>query len=387
MSVNSPANRVQLILGGSEVFIVESYAISMGMLAQPCAFAIELGNNVIARDLMRRFPPNTPFALRVGEVPQFQGRTDGWTVNGGSDGTTLLVRGRDCLAQLTDAYVDSERSFSDVTFTDLTGQVMDIVIGAGKWILLGLNDANRKVQTGASPKVTEPAPDLGGDSISEPNGQQKTLQAKMGTRWLGDFLKPQYDRGGLFLIATSNELDNFILSTANANQSPLYRIRHARGAIDNVVKSVTFKNEPTARYSSCEVWGRRGGGNEARKKVFARIEDPEMIAFGFKKPWVIKDDKSTTVKQAEFLAKRKMAEARRATWSLSYTVSGHTTPTIEGNHTAVWARDTVVEVDDQELGLQGPFYVESVEFRGAPQAETTLNLMRPEDVIFAEEAS
>jgi prophage tail gpP-like protein len=379
-------NSVQLILGGDEVFIVESYQVRIGMLAQPAAFAVQLGNNQVAKALMKKYPPNTKFELRINEAPQFVGRTDGWTVTGSGDGpTTLQLRGRDSLALLHDACVESDLSFSDVTFTSLTSTVLDKVYGDGQTILLGINDANRKVMTGSTPKVTKPIAAVSDDVLTEPNAQQKTLQAKIGQRWYGEFLKPQYDRGGLFLTASCNEPNSFILSTPNANQNPLYRIRHRRGAEDNVVKSVMFKNEPTARFAQCVVHGRRGGGAEARSKILGTYVDQEMVALGYKKSLVVKDDKCTTTKQAEFLARRKIAESRRAAWQLQYTVSGHTTPSLVKG-TAVWAPDTIVEVDDEDLGVSGLYYVESVEHRGAPQTETTLTLMRPGDVIFGEAA-
>jgi hypothetical protein len=45
-----------------------------------------------------------------------------------------------------------------------------------------------------------------------------------------------------------------------------------------------------------------------------------------------------------------------------------------------WAPDTVVEADDRELGITGPFYVEDVTMRRGPETTTTLRLMKPEHV-------
>jgi hypothetical protein len=52
----------------------------------------------------------------------------------------------------------------------------------------------------------------------------------------------------------------------------------------------------------------------------------------------------------------------------------------------IWQPDTVVDVVDDELGVEGPMYVESVKFRRTPHTETELHLMRIEDLEFAEEA-
>jgi hypothetical protein len=49
----------------------------------------------------------------------------------------------------------------------------------------------------------------------------------------------------------------------------------------------------------------------------------------------------------------------------------------------VWAPDTIVDVDDDEFGISGQFWVESVTFK-RPPTTTTLVLMRPSDLVFGE---
>ena len=72
--------------------------------------------------------------------------------------------------------------------------------------------------------------------------------------------------------------------------------------------------------------------------------------------------------------------------ALSYTLAGHTTPRIGGRDRVVWAVDTVVEVDDQELGIAGTFWIEAVEFSRGPETNTTITLMRPGDLVFGGES-
>jgi hypothetical protein len=47
----------------------------------------------------------------------------------------------------------------------------------------------------------------------------------------------------------------------------------------------------------------------------------------------------------------------------------------------------MVEVDDDELGIRGLFYIESVTHTRGPHTESTVHLMRPEDLIFADPGS
>jgi hypothetical protein len=84
------------------------------------------------------------------------------------------------------------------------------------------------------------------------------------------------------------------------------------------------------------------------------------------------------------MARRKIAECRRAGWRLSYPVSGHTVAAIGGGR-AVWAPDTTVEVIDEELGLQGVMYLESVTFHASPHRWSELHVMRVDDLVYAEE--
>ena len=44
--------------------------------------------------------------------------------------------------------------------------------------------------------------------------------------------------------------------------------------------------------------------------------------------------------------------------------------------------EQLTDFDDYDIGVQGTFWVESVEFSRAPQTETTITLMRPEDLVF-----
>ena len=52
---------------------------------------------------------------------------------------------------------------------------------------------------------------------------------------------------------------------------------------------------------------------------------------------------------------------------------------------AVWTPNTVVDVQDEEFGLFGPWYLSSVTMRRGPETTTELTLMRPEDCVFLPE--
>lgn len=386
MAYDADSNRVTLESDGIPVLYAESYEIAIGMLQQPASFALRMGSKSPVRDHQALWPPNNPFTLSIGGAVQFTGKSDGFTASTGS-GSTLTVRGRDALAPLHDAYATSERSFSDATFEQLVNAALTEVYGlSGAPTLIYTNEANRKAITGAPVKQTA-APTIKGVDpaalVAQPAAGKK-LQIKMGQRWLSDFLKPELDRAGLFLVAAGD--GTLILSTPNTAQEPTYRIARKFGAsVDQLTSNVLssdYRNEPSARFSRCDVHCRSAGDTKARVTSFGTYVDLEMVALGFNKPLCIKDDRAKTIQQAEFLARRKIAEARRAGWSLTYTIAGHTLPCLATGAPAVVSPDTVIEVDDDLHGITDRFYVESVAHRRNPQTTTTMTLMRLSDVIF-----
>ena len=381
MSLEGASADVRVILGGQEIVIVESYSVSIDMMTQPAQFTATVGNGAVARELMDRFPPRTAFELQIAGTSQFQGFTDGWSASGAGGNTTVNLTGRDTLAAVHDATAKADKTFTDVSLEDLVRHVLDETLGAGKYTLapgeskrLAMANAKGKAKSAKKLKAT-----------SEAN---RKVQLKLGMKLYQDFLKPQLDRAGVFLW--SSQGGTFFLSELEADQTPLYRLRHRRGDIGNVVESFSFSNNTTQRYLACEVWGRRGGGDEeVRAPVKGRFEDAEMKALGYTKVLHVDDPKCLTIAQCEFLAKRRIAEANRAAWQLSYTVGGHTTQQTGGGGTGqvIWIPDTLVDVDDEELGIKGPHYIEGVSHQGQPGMTTTIKLMRLQDLVFGEEAA
>lgn len=407
MATEAFNNDVHLILNGVEVFIVESYRVNMGMLTVPATFEVVLGNGKLAQTLMPKFPPGTKFELQIAGNTQFTGKTDGWAV-AGSGGATLSLRGRDMLAELHDSLVSSEKSFGDVSLVDLTKHYLDEVYGAGKYTLKASNAANRSAMSNTAgkkgTKVVKKASKLSEAKKGTPGGpavpdaakniadldksiflptagtKGKGIEAKLGMHIYADLLKPQFDRAGLFLFADRE--GNFILTELGPENPPSYRLVHRDGAIDNMVESFSFTNTTEQRFAKCQVWGRRGGGKEARTAVKGEFVDQEITALGLRKVLILEDEKCTTPEQCEFLAKRKIGESRRAGWQLRYTVGGHVTHALHGGGWCVWVPDSTVDVDDEELGISGPHYIEEVEHVGGQSTTTTMRLMRPTDVIF-----
>ena len=378
-------DRVRLELDGKEVLIAETYEVTAGVLSQPAAFSLRLGHGDVAAKIIRNFPPKTPFKLFIGDAVQQSGETDGFVAEGSAGATGVTIRGRDALAPLHDGFVDAEKSFKDATYTSLVGAALKAVgITTGELVVSAR--ADRQIKAGV--KIVELAPPRTVDEIIADAGKSDTgasfqvvLQSKLGERWY-EFVRRHIDRAGLFLWAGVK--GDFILSQPNAQQKPAYRIVRQRGKSNNAVNVVSaeFQNETTHRYSEIIIYGRGGGRKFGRTKSKGKFTDDEMIALGYKRPLVLRDANVQSVLQAQFLARRKLAEAKRQGFALTYKLAGHSTPTIDGKDRAVWSPDTIVEVEDDEFAIKDLFYIENVVHRRAPETTTTIRLMRPDDLIF-----
>lgn len=374
-------DRVRITLGGEDLLIAESYTVRQSFLTQPSTFSIRLGHADVVAKLLAKYPPNTPYKLYIGDVLQQSGRVDDIEASGSSGGSSVTISGRDGMALLVDACVRADRSYTSESYADVVRSVLTEVVGPES-VLVFTNQTNRSVQAGTT--VTQS--DLPIDPVAIPTSaaKERPMRAKAGQRWY-QFLKDQLDRAGLFLFCAAN--GDYVLTAPNAAQPPITRIVRRRGQhgdIANII-SYRYRNATSSRYSTALIHGCGGGLKAGRQKTKGLFDDTEMIGYGFDRPLVLRDKKSSTAGHAEALAHRKIAESRRAGWNLTYTLAGHTAPKLNSVDRVVWAVDTVVEVDDQEIGLYSTDWVESAEFTRGPETRTTITLMRPDDLAFGGE--
>lgn len=380
-------DQVSLVLGGKEILIAKSYEVKTSVFTQPCAFALQFGWGDTAKDLLALAPPQTSFELRIGGITQFTGLTDGRSASGSATGgTTIQVRGRDGLAKLYDGECVADKTFSDVTYRDLVVAVLFETIG--DFVLVEGNGANRKAVSGytsSSKVVIDEATDAAGLAAkTEITKTANKLQVKAGEKWHA-FLMREFNRSGLFLWQGANS--EFILATVNTDQAPLYRFirRHAQSRGNVNVKEFSFDDDTAHRFSECVVLGRGGDSKSGTKRAKASYADAEMAAYGVNRPHVVSDPHCDNKSRADHLAHRTIAETRRSSWKLEYTIAGHSAPTVDGGR-AIVVRDTMAQVTDEELGIDMALYVGDVVYKRHPQTETTVTLYRPEDLVFGGES-
>lgn len=425
------SERVRIQLGDTDSYIVERYEISRRFFTKPGAFAVRVGHGGVTRDLLEKYPPGTPFTLWLdvdgGSIPQMTGRLDEPTPEGSAGATEVNLRGRDWLAPLVDSMPRVERTWSNATFRKLTEDLI-AAVGIKGYALAFTNAANaaavrgipktetkRVKQTYSATSVGEEYPpelrlvgshpDVGPVYQVQPVRSgvtvvstdvfrdvttvvgyevQNPLKWKVGQAALS-FLEAEFNRAGLFIFASVDE-KSYIVTQPTTEQAPTWRIARARGDSRGVI-SARHRNSTARRHSHYTVWGRGGGGGDPRKQVVGEYIDQEMLAWGLEKQWSKIDDLAKTSKQAEYLAKRYAAEARRNGWELVYTVREHTWPRVDGRGYAAWDIDAIVDVQDDEYGIFGPHWVEGIAMRGGGDQGTTteITLMRPSDLIFGDE--
>jgi prophage tail gpP-like protein len=378
MADSDDFDEVTLRLNGEELRIWESYEIRQSILTQPSTFTMRLGWGDVVRDLFAKVRPNTKVQLLINGTLQQTGTIDGFEASGEVGATELTVHGRDALAPLHDAFVRADLSLRDITYFDLVDKaLLETVPDA---LLFGSNEANRRATTGVGVKQSSDP-----DVTNTTGPTQKILQAKIGERYY-EFIKRQLDRAGAFLWAAAD--GSFILSTPNPNQQPVYRIVRQRGSDRDTVNvlGARYRNTTEMRYTEAIIYGRGGGRISGAVKAKGSFLDEEMIAYGYKRPLVLRDTNVTNAEQGAFYARRKLAETRRQGWNLTYTVQGHSVASLQDGRRATWSVDTIVDVQDDEFGIFGPHYIEAVSFRrGSNGTSTELVLMRPEDLIFGGE--
>lgn len=374
------ADDVVLRIDGQDAASWESYEVTSEILTQPAAFALTFGNSQPARELIAKCGKGKSFQFLVNGRPQFTGRLDGFDASGPPN--RITVRGRDLTATLVDDDVRAERSYTDSTYAALVRKALDAV-GLGSAPLVSSNATNRQIRTGVP--IVELAPPrtvqeiIQGAPGAATNVIAQQIQSKAGESHYA-FLKRYLDRAGLFLWSTAEGA--FCLSAPNGAQRPAYRILRKYGAAQIVsqIERWEYRDLAIRRFARAVVYGKGGGGEFGWNKYGARFEDADLLAAGITNARVWRDANVSNVQQAAYYARRKMAEANRDGWALSYTVSGHSVMGT-ANQRAVWAPDTVVAVDDDEIGVSGNYYIEGVTFRGYPQT-TTLRLMRIQDLVF-----
>lgn len=428
---------VELVLNGETVLTVKEYSIQVYFLMTPNKFSIKIGSGTTALELLRRYPPGTPFAVKINGVYQFMGRTDGSERPAG-EATELQISGRDRMAALLDDDILHDKTFNSATFktlaeaaitgagatpftltTDAAGHraavvgspvLKDVQVKTKVEALLDLNQVYGLDTSGFPPNTDLNFAPLDIQSKSEITVMvdgfktekritgfkaEKPIEWKAGESWYAA-LNRELARAGLFLragIDPNGKNENvFLLSEPSAAQTPIFGFVNTRGSkpIDNYVnvQPPGISDMTTGRSAEYIVRGRTGSQKDGRKQIEAIFVDEEMKALGFRTHDVHVDKEVKTLSQAQYLARKRCAEARRTNRAFTYVIPGrHTAPLLhDPSKRAVVVPDICVALKDDEYGLDGVFWVERVHHKASANGPTgtEVTLMVPDDLVFGD---
>lgn len=394
---------VTVTLGDRDTFILSSYSVTLSVFRQPCTFSATLGDAVLFKHLAAAYPPLSKYQIKINDTLIQTGFIDKISRSGGlGTPTQVQLTGRDPVAKLIGSVVDSERSFKESTYADITRAAMDEV-GLNEVELVASNDANRKAITGSRKVSQDVEPSNLEEQTPAPSSAQtpreskmvaKTLRTQVGNTWW-QFLTEHYRRAGLFLWSTHD--GELVLSRPTPDQNHIASLIRGQGF--NNILSDEFSIDTANRHSEFIVYGLGGGGKQGPSRVTAKFIDDEMVEYlnpdpadradggKVKRRQSFRDRKIRSVTEAHSLAVRHICDERREGWHLAYSYMGHSIVGVDGKQRVLPAPDTVLMVDDQELGINGPMWVHEVAFDGTSSSTTTkVQLMRTEDVMFDTEA-
>jgi len=401
--IGNEDDTVDIQVGTDDPIIARKWTINEAVLQQPASWTLDFGHGTNALQLFTRYPNGTKYVLRIHGVPQLTGFTDRrrLATKRGASGTSLVMSGRDALAAVHTATCTAAESFKDSTNLSMVSRVLKHC-GLDPSKLVGSNTANRNAKCGVSVTETLPPATVDGN-VSIPGTIGATaaqLQANFGEGWLA-FLRRHLDRQGLMLWCAGD--GGFVLTAPNGGLAPTYTLYRSLASNLANVLDADIDDDATNRHTQVFTAGHGGGRKHGSVKALDSFIDQEMLDYlaiasghstpgqpgqGYDRPLAIHDPNVQTAEQAGFLARRKIAEERRDGWRLNYTIAGHTLPVAGGNanQRAVLTVDTTIRVQDELLGLDGVFYIEAVRRERNPNTETTIRLMRPEDLVFATQA-
>lgn len=387
---------VELHLGIAEantVLTCTSYTIDLRIFDCPQTFSLQLGSDQTAFDIMRQYPKGTDFRIDINGQPQFSGYTTGnESEMAAGTGVEVVIAGEDVLGPLCDDEIEKEESFQASTHRELVEKAIAAVnlikpFEVDPPLVISSNAANRQAVTGQQVTAADDTSEAELLQIAGTAGNAfRVLRTHLAEKRI-NLLRRHLDAAGLFCWGGAS--GDVIVGVPNSNQPPLYRLVRRLGRIsESNIIGHSFKDSMKPRFSEVVMYGKTTGRKYARTTIKGGYTDDEVVAAGFHKVKVIRDAEITSVAHAEHLAKKELASGRRKGSVLKYHVAGHSAPSLvtAGATRAVFAPDTVVEIEDEMLGISGTYWIESVSHRRGPATITTISLLSPDVLIFGDQA-
>ncbi len=142
-----------------------------------------------------------------------------------------------------------------------------------------------------------------------------------------------------------------VLSAPHYDQDPMFRLTRRLGSTtgepNNIIAGGVVQDWG-ALSSECTVYGRARGDNATRSPFHATETNPNQPLY---RPLVIHDQSVRSVEEAQRRARRELNQQNAEAFVLEYEVHGH------GQGDLIYTIDTVADVIDEPIGVEGLFYI------------------------------
>ena len=393
-----------IVVGGKVIDRWISYSVSHDMTAPADEFSVEVGP--VNRELYRLLRTDAAIQVYIEGTPVLDGFIDNPTTRFAKDtGSTINVIGRCKGGRLVDESMPLT-TFRHKTLADIASQV------AGPWFkeIRFSNAKNRGLIRGRRARAVK--------SWADPRNEAEAIQLREAqesgarivldrspragifpaskapkkvdpgqTRWevLSEILQP----ARLFAWATGDG-EALVIGVPNTSQAASYRFfapsQGSKRAAEGNVESLEVIDSTADRYSEVIVMGSVRGSSSSYGRSLGRTlasafdgkgTDGVGRDFVHRKKLIISDDDVKNRRDALDRATREMAVRDVSRQVLEIEVDGH------GQDGALYAFDTIADVEVEDLGLRQRYSLISVNFTGTQDGPMTRISLLPEGTTLA----
>jgi prophage tail gpP-like protein len=395
MPLSVGEHRVTLKSNGRRVDNWISYDIQIDMLRAGDAFSLSLGPaDPIGEEfgnVWETVRPDSLVELYLDDVRILSGYIDDREGSSTTGGDTISVSGRSKDGRLIDESM-SIVSFKGLTLEDLVAKIVQPYFPR----VLFDNAENRALTIGRGRGAR------GGRVIREPKhaGKQhrkahKRMYRKVEPGETRQAVLDYYLKESDLIAWASADGEAMIVATPNYDQEPTFSFFHGRAMSPRQVRgncaSFKVRDSVGERYSQIITLGSNTGNVrdfatniKHHKGVASNGPGPLGVGGEFqrRKVLIVSDDGLQNDEQAQTRADREMAERDATGHTVELSVFGHSQAIGFGAVPALYACDTMAQVESEVFGVKGLYLITSVHFqRDRQNGETTTLQLVPKGTL------
>jgi prophage tail gpP-like protein len=359
-------DRVTFLTGdGSQFDYWTSLTISDDFLTPCQTMSMTIGVDETRFGVMSKFQIGMPFILEVNGNPVMGGFLDSAEMSDDwSGGVSLTITGRDVLSPVVDSNINPSMQIQkSMSLDDLLQKVLVDEFDLPITIFDDANGGAEKARNLSTGKKINAKPKKGKKTAKDPLKDLRPHANEGGFQYITRFAH----RAGFHVWAMPDG-SGVVIGTPTYEQPPSYTLRRllatndGRGASNNIERG-SAKLDYTQVPSDVFVRGKGSKpGDKSQPVGYAHFD-----AAPYFKPFYVTDDESSTKEHADAVARFTLGKALRTSLAYNVTVRGMSDPATG----AVYTVDTVVDVQDDIVGITGLFWIESRTFRKSREGTFT----------------